>query len=110
MINVNISQDKQAIKSYTWLHVDMFLDYCTIAAWDVPPSNPLTFRTISARALKVLLSYNSGFPMIMGNEQAHYNQDTQKKSMRTQESSWHLLLCNQSHSKNIIYSMYSKNT
>lgn len=32
MINVNISQDKQAIKSYTWLHVDTFLDYCTIAA------------------------------------------------------------------------------
>lgn len=30
MINVNISQDKQAIKSYTWLHVDTFLDYCTI--------------------------------------------------------------------------------
>lgn len=30
MINVNISQDKQVIKSYTWLHVDTFLDYCCL--------------------------------------------------------------------------------
>lgn len=83
MINVNISQDKQVIKSYTWLHVDTFLDYCTIAAWNVPPSNPLTFRTISAKALKVLLSYNSGFPMIMGNEQALQPRHSKEKYANT---------------------------
>lgn len=79
------------MKSYTWLHVDIFLDYCTCClTMDHPQmgclyfsKNPQTFETITAMAPKGLSSYNSGFSAITGNvnAQAHLtvltiNQDT----------------------------------
>lgn len=79
------------IKSYTRLHVNIFLDYCTCCLMMYHPKmgclnlskNPQTFETINATAPKGLSSYNSGFPATTDNvnEQAHLivltiNQDT----------------------------------